>query len=352
MSDLKILPKSETSLDIISLGEILLRFDPGDERIQHARNFRVWDGGGEYNVAKNLSVVFGQRTSIATALTDNALGRLAENLARAGNVDTSQILWRENAEERTRNGLYFIERGFGLRNPSSNFDRDFTAISKVKPSDFDFEKLFGATKTRWFHTGGIFAGLSDSTFETALEAMQTARKNGAIVSYDLNYRDSLWKHRGGMEKANELNKKLLKHADVVFGLPDFKANFSSLDQSEFQIAAENLRGEFPNLKYVVSTFREIKSANLHNLTAVCFDTQNVYKATDYLNVDVFDRVGSGDAFAAGFIYGLLVEKDAQYAVECGTAHACLIMTTPGDNSTAKLSEVENLMSGQAHRVER
>lgn len=345
-------PKTDCRWDLASLGEVLLRFDSGDERIHTAQNFRVFDGGGEYNVARNLATVFRQKTAIVTALADNALGRLAENLILQGGVDASEILWRKQDEtdKMTRNGLYFIERGFGLRAPSSCFDRANTAVSQLKVGDVNWQNFFAELGARWFHTGGIFAGLSETTPEVAAKAMQAASKNGTIVSYDLNYRDSLWKNRGGREAANKVNRELLPFADVVFGVHDFTARFRDFDVNEFQKAAEKLQTEFPNLKVIATTLREVKSASLHDLSAACFTGGEVFKARDYLNVQVFDRVGSGDAFASGLIYGLLDDKGAQYSLECGTAHAILTMTTPGDNSMARLHEVESLMRGAGSNV--
>lgn len=343
---LQIKSENDCRWDLIALGEVLLRFDAGDERIQTAQTFRVFDGGGEYNVARNLSKTFRRRTAIATALTDNALGRLAENLIRQGGVDASQILWRE-ADAAARNGIYFIERGFGLRVPASCFDRANTVISQVKPEDFDWRKIFAEDKTRWLHTGGIFAGLSDTTARTAAEAMRTAKENATIVSYDLNYRDSLWKTRGGRAAANNLNRKLLPFADVVFGAFDFDSRLSKFNREDFQSAARKMKTAFPNLKIIVSTLREVHTASRHDLSAACFAEDHTFKAQDFLNIEVFDRVGSGDAFAAGFIYGLLSDKSAQFAVECGTAHGALLMTTPGDNSMSTLAEVERLMNDRS-----
>lgn len=347
---LKIKNEKDCRWDSISLGEVLLRFDAGDERIQTTQMFRVFDGGGEYNVARNLSKTFRQKTAIATALTDNALGRLAENLIWQGGVDASQILWRE-ADATARNGIYFIERGFGLRSPASCFDRSNTVISQVEPDDFDWQKIFAESGARWLHTGGIFAGLSETTAATAKKAMRTAKENKTIVSYDLNYRDSLWKTRGGRDAANSLNRKLLPFADIVFGAFDFDSKLSKFNADDFQTAARKMFEDFPNLQAVVSTLREVHTASRHDLSAVCFAENRVFKAQDFIEVEVFDRVGSGDAFAAGFIYGLLKGEHAQFAVECGTAHAALVMTTPGDNSMSTLAEVERLMNDRnAHAI--
>ena len=354
MNELHINPDADCRWDLISLGEVLLRFDCGDERIHNARSFRVWDGGGEYNVARSLAKVFRKRTAIVTALADNALGRLAEDMIRQAGVDSSKILWRETdgVGAKTRNGIYYIERGFGLRAPASCFDRANTAVSQLRAGDIDWNRIFKIQKTRWLHTGGIFVGLSETTPEVAREAMRTARQNGVIVSYDLNYRDSLWKERGGKEAANVINRELLPFADVVFGVTDLDSRLSQFDAEKFYQAALRMSEQFPNLKVVASTLRDVKTASLHNFGAACFTGNEVFTARVRENIDVLDRVGSGDAFASGFIYEFLSGKNAQYAVECGAAHACLAMTTPGDNSMAQLSEIEGLIGGESANVKR
>lgn len=336
--------------DLISLGEVLLRFDPGDMRIHNARQFFVWDGGAEYNVARNLSRVFHQRTAIVTALADNPLGRLAEDFIRQAGVDASRIIWTTDPSK-IRNGIYFIERGFGIRAPDSCFDRGNTAVSHLKPGDIDWSSLFGEG-TRWFHTGGVFTGISEDAPGVAIEAMKAARESGAIVSYDLNYRDSLWKTKGGREAANAQNRILLEYADVVFGVFDFETDLSKFDKSAFQSAARKMFADFPNLNIIASTLREVQSASWHDFSAVCATREQVFKADDYTQVQVLDRVGSGDAFASGFIYGLLSGKDLQFAVECGTAHGAIKMTTPGDGSMATLTEVLGHISGSSAHVKR
>jgi len=351
MSELIIKSKTKCRWDSVSLGEVLLRFDSGDERIHTAREFRVWDGGGEYNVARGLSKVFRQKTAIVTALTDNALGRLAEDLIWQAGVDSSEILWRP-ATGGARNGIYFIERGFGLRAPASCFDRSGTAVSRVEKGEINWNAIFAEQGARWFHTGGVFVGLSETTPDVAAEAMQAARAAGTLVSYDLNYRDSLWRERGGREAANDLNKKLLQTADVAFGVFDFDSKLSNYSENAFRQSAEKMLAEFPNLKAVVSTLREVHTASRHDFSAICFFENQIFKARDYKNTDVLDRVGSGDAFAAGFIYGLLSGKGTQYAIECGAAHGVLAMTTPGDNSMATLPEIERLMQGASAQVNR
>jgi len=338
---------SESQFDLVSLGEVLLRFDPGEQRIFNAREFRVWDGGAEYNVAANLSSVFRQRTAIVTALADNGLGRLAEGFVREAGVDASSILWREHdgIGAETRNGLYFIERGFGHRAPTSAFDRGHTAISQLCPGEIDWENILGKG-VRWFHTGGVFTGLSESTPEVAAEAMAAAKAGGAVVSYDLNYRGSLWAKRGGREAANALNRQLLSYADVVFGVFDFDSDLSTFAESAFQKAAIKMRSDFPNLQVVVSTLRATSSASRHSLGGVCFVDDRIYRSADHTDVEILDRVGSGDAFASAFIYALLEGRDAQFAIDCAAAHGALAMTTPGDKSMATLDEVLGLMEGR------
>ncbi len=349
---LKIKDEKNCRWDLVSLGEVLLRFDSGDERIHTAQNFRVFDGGGEYNVARNLAKTFRKRTAIVTALANNPLGRLAENLIWEGGVDASEILWRE--DENTRNGLYFIERGFGLRVPDSCFDRSNTAVSQLKAGDINWRRIFGEKKSRWFHTGGIFTGLSETTPEVAVEAIEIARENGTIVSYDLNYRASLWKNRGGKQAANKLNREFLPFADVVFGVisDDFEPSVTEFDEQKFQTAAEKMRKDFPNLQMIVSTVRDIHNASSHNFSAVCFADDRIIVADKYIQTNVLDRVGSGDAFVSGFIYGLLNGKDLKFAVDCGAAHGVLVMTTAGDNSTATVREIEHLMRGDSSAAKR
>lgn len=309
-----------------------------------ARRFRVFEGGGEYNVARNLSKVFRQRSAILTALAKNQIGELVEDLIWQGGVDSSEILWRETdgISRRVRNGVYFIERGFGLRQPVGCSDRGNTAVSQLKAGDFDWQKIFGARRTRWFHTGGIFAGLSETTPGVAREAMRAAKENGAVVSYDLNYRASLWETRGGLEAANKLNHELLKYADIVFGVEDFNAKLAAYDEADFTKAAENILAKFPNLQVVATTLRDVNSACSHSLGAVCFAGGKVTRTPHFANIEVLDRVGSGDAFAAGLIYGLLSEKEIEFSLNCGVANAVLTLTTLGDGSAATLAEVEKL----------
>lgn len=353
---LKIKEKKDCHWDFVSLGEILLRFDPESERIHNARAFRVFDGGAEYNVARSLAKVFRCRTAIITALADNSLGRLAEDFAQSAGIDISEIIWRrhDGIGSNTRNGLYFIERGFGLRVPDSCFDRGNTAVSQLNAGEIDWQRIFGEKKVRWFHTGGIFTGLSETTPQVALEAVKIAKESGAIVSYDLNYRNSLWKDRGGKDAANKLNREFLPFADVVFGVisDDFKPAVAEFDEQKFHKAAEKMWKDFPNLQVIVSTLRDVHNAGLHSFGAACFADHQVIVADKYIQANVLDRVGSGDAFVSGFIYSLLNEKDLKFAADFGAAHGVLAMTSVGDNSTAAIAEVEHLMRGESSAVKR
>lgn len=328
----------------MSLGEVMIRFDPGNDRIHNARSFRVFEGGGEYNVARNLSKVFRQKTAVLTALARNQIGELVEDLIWQGGVDSSEIIWRETDGicRRTRNGMYFIERGFGPRAPVGCSDRGNTAVSQLKAGDFDWPEIFGTRGARWFHTGGIFAGLSETTSEVALEAMRAARQSGAIVSYDLNYRASLWQDRGGLEAANALNQELLKEADVVFGVENFNADLAEFSEEKFESAARDVLGRFPRLQIAATTLRHVESAAVHSLSGAALADGQVFKAIDLENIAVLDRVGSGDAFAAGFIYGLLTGKEIKASLDHGVANAALTLTTLGDCSSATLDEVEKL----------
>lgn len=216
---LKIRPKNGCRWDLLSLGEVMLRFDPGDKRIWTTRSFDVYEGGGEYNVARGLKRCFGKDTAVATAFVDNPVGRLVEDLIFQGGVDSSLIRWvaDDGVGRAARNGLNFTERGYGVRAARGCSDRGHTAVSQLKPGQIPWDEIFGSKGVRWFHTGGIFCALSESTPEVAREAMESAKQHGVIVSYDLNYRDSLWKSIGGQKKAQEVNRKLAPLVDVMLG---------------------------------------------------------------------------------------------------------------------------------------
>lgn len=364
--DLKIRKKEESRWDLVSLGEVMLRLDPGDGRVATTRNFQVWEGGGEYNVARGLKRCFDMETAVVTALADNPVGRLVQDLIYQGGVDQSHVRWvgYDGIGRTVRNGLNFTERGFGVRGAVGCSDRGHTAVSQLKPGDIDWEEIFGAEGARWFHTGGIFCALSETTPSVAREAIEIAKKHRAIVSYDLNYRESLWKGAGGQARAQEVNRELAPLIDVMLGNEeDFTAclgfevegvddNLSKLDIGNFRRMIERVTSDFPNFKVVATTLRNAKTATINDWGAVCFANGEFYQATTRENLEIYDRVGGGDSFASGLIYGLLSDKGPQYAVDCGAAHGALAMTTPGDTTMATLSEVERLMKGGGARVAR
>ena len=366
MSVLKIKDAASCKYDQVSLGEIMLRLDPGDSRVRTARNFDVWEGGGEYNVARGLRRCFGLRTGVITDFADNEIGRLIEDFILQGGVDVSMIKWEDfdGLGRNVRNGLNFTERGFGIRGAVGVPDRGLTAASKMKPTDFDWEHIFGNEGVRWLHTGGIFAALSESTAETVIEAVKVARKYGTIISYDLNYRPSLWKSIGGLEKAQEVNREIAKNIDVMIGNEeDFTAclgfevegvdeNISSIDVDKFKSMINTAVSEFPNFKVTATTLRTVKTATVNDWGAICWANGEFYEAEHRPNLEIFDRVGGGDSFASGLIYGLIETGDASVAVQYGAAHGALAMTTPGDTSMATKSDVEKLVAGGSARVVR
>ncbi|HXN21610.1 MAG TPA: sugar kinase [Candidatus Dormibacteraeota bacterium] len=363
---LPIKSKGSARWDLVSLGEVMLRLDPGDCRVSTTRTFRAWEGGGEYNVARGLRRCFGMNTALVTALADNPVGRLIQDLIYQGGVDQSHVKWvaYDGVGRTVRNGLNFTERGFGLRAAVGCSDRGHTAVSHLKPADIDWEKIFGSEGARWFHTGGIFAALSETTPAVAKEAMQSARKHGTVVSYDLNYRESLWKSIGGRKRATEVNRELVSHVDALIGNEeDFTAalgfevegvdeNLSQLDTESYRHMIERVVAAFPNLKLVATTLRNVKSATRNDWGAVCYYAGKLHHATARPDLEIYDRIGGGDSFASGMIYGFLTDQGPQWAVECGAAHGALAMTTPGDTSMVTLSEVEKVMKGMSARAAR
>jgi 2-dehydro-3-deoxygluconokinase len=352
--------------DCLSLGEVMLRLDPGQSRIHTARQFQVWEGGGEYNVARGLRRCFGLCTAVATALADNPVGRLVEDLILQGGVDPSLIKWvpYDGVGRQVRNGLNFTERGFGIRGAVGCSDRGHTAISLVQPGDFDWETIFAAPNgARWFHTGGIFAALSASTAAVAVEAMDAARRHQTPVSYDLNFRDSLWKSIGGKTKAQEVNRELVRKVDLLLGNEeDFSAmlgvqikgvseDFAELPIAGYEEMLREVAAAYPNLKVVASTLRTVGSASRNAWGAIAL-YQNEIVHVPQREIDIYDRVGGGDSFASGLIFGLLAGKPIEWTVRCGVAHGALAMTTPGDTSMATLAEVERIIKGGSARIAR
>ena len=351
--------------DCASLGEVMLRLDPGEERIHTARTFRAWEGGGEYNVARGLRRCFGMRTAVITAFAKNPIGQLLEDLILQGGVDTSLVHWvpYDGIGRTVRNGLNFTERGFGVRAAVGCSDRGNTAIAHSQPGDFDWQHIFAASGSRWLHTGGIFAALSPSSASVAKAAIQAARASNTVVSYDLNYRESLWKGIGGKSKAQEVNRELVSAVDVLFGNEeDFSAalgvaldgvsnDFSHLPVSSYESILHRVAELYPNLKLIATTLRTAHTATQNDWGAIALYEGKVIHVPQR-PVEILDRVGGGDSFASGLIYGFLVGKDVPWSVQCGVAHGALAMTTPGDTSMATVSEVEAVMRGGSARIAR
>jgi 2-dehydro-3-deoxygluconokinase len=362
---LAIKPKDGNDWDLVSLGEVMVRFDPGDYRVATARTFIVSEGGGEYNVARGLKRCFGLETAIVTVVADNAVGRLLQDLLYQGGVDQSLVRWVEydGVGRQARNGLNFTERGFGIRAAQGCSDRGHTAISQLKAGEIDWEEIFGRRGARWFHTGGIFSALSETTPEVALEAIQCARKHGTIVSYDLNYRESLWKAIGGRKRAQEVNRQLAPFVDVMIGneedfsaalgfdVEGFDQHIGSVETEAFKKMIRAATKEFP-FQVVATTLRRATTATRNDWGAICWSNGTFHEAGWRNDLEIFDRVGGGDSFASGLIYGFLSGHPPQWAVECGAAHGALAMTTPGDTTMVTLKEVIQVMKGVGARIAR
>jgi 2-dehydro-3-deoxygluconokinase len=366
MTTLDLRSAEESRWDLVSLGEVMLRLDPGEERIATTRSFRAWEGGGEYNVARGLKRCFGLRTAIVTALADNPVGRLIDDLIYQGGVDRAHLGWvtYDGVGREVRNGLNFTERGFGVRGAVGCSDRGHTAVSQLRPGDVDWEQIFGVEGARWFHCGGIFAALSETTAEVALEAMEAAHRHGTVVLYDLNFRPSLWKSIGGPTRATEVNRRLVGHVDVLLGNEeDFSAalgfeiegvdeNLLHLDLDAYARLLEQVMAAYPRLAAVATTLRQVRSATVNDWSAVCRTSTGFHVGPAFEALEILDRVGGGDSFASGFFYALLNGWEPENALGYGVAHGALAMTTPGDTSMATLAEVERLVAGRAARVQR
>lgn len=344
----------------------MLRLDPGEARIRTARSFAAWEGGGEYNVVRGLARVFGLRSTVLTALVDDEVGHLVEAFVQGGGVDASNIAWIESdgVGRKVRNGLNFTERGFGVRAAKGVSDRGHTAISQLRPDQIDFDALF-AQGVRWLHTGGIYAALSDQAAETAIACLEAAKRHGTMVSYDLNYRPSLWKMIGGQARAQEVNRELAKYVDVMIGNEeDFTAslgfeiegideNLTDLDTAHFARMIGQVAQTYPNFQVIATTMRGVHTASDNDWRAIAWSKDvGVVESMDRPHLEILDRVGGGDSFASGLIYGLMDGQDLQTAVDYGAAHGAHAMTTPGDTSMASKAEILKLAAGGNARVDR
>jgi len=361
---LKIKSREECQWDAAALGEIMLRLDPGDGRIRTTRQFRVWEGGGEYNVVRGLRRCFGLRTTVVTSIVDSEVGRLLEDLMLQGGVDLSHVKWVpfDGIGRAARVGLNFTEKGFGVRAAVGCSDRAYSAASQLKPGDVDWKQLFEQEGVRWLHCGGIFAALSATTADITIEAMEAARAAGTVISYDLNFRASLWKSQGGTARAVEVNRKIAALVDVMIGneedftaalgfqVPGMDEHISKLDPANFRKMIDEVLKMYPNFKAVATTLRNAKTASINDWGAILWTEGQFYEAPLRENLEIYDRVGGGDSFASGVAYGFLAGKTPQQVVEYGAAHGALAMTTPGDTTMATLKEVESAMKGKGARV--
>lgn len=367
MAPLNIKASDACQYDLVSLGEVMLRLDPGEGRIKSTREFRVWEGGGEYNVARGLRRCFRKRTAIVTALADNDIGRLIEDLILQGGVDTQFIRWEpyDGIGRSVRNGLNFTERGFGPRGAIGVSDRGHSAASQLQPADIDWDHLFGDLGVRWFHTGGIFAALSPMTADVVEVAMKTAKEHGTIISYDLNFRPSLWREFGGTERAMEVNRRLAGYVDVMIGneedfsaalgfaVPGVDEHFAELETSGFAAMIEEVSATYPSMNVIATTLRTVRSASRNDWSAVGWSRDTGFlHGPSMPNLEILDRVGGGDSFASGLAYGLLEGLDLPTALAYGVAHGALAMSTPGDTSMASLAEVRAIVQGGTARVQR
>lgn len=329
----------------LSLGEIMLRFCPGDLPLRATDSFTFSEGGGEYNVARALSRCFGHHAGIATAIVDNEIGHLVHQLLRSSGVDDSLILWRsfDGIGRESRNPLYFAERGFGHRSPKACMDRGHSAPSQLDVEDFDWDTIFSSGKITWLHTGGIFAGLSESTGRLAHAAMSAARRHGVHVSYDPNFRGSLWQSRGGVNSAATLNRSLVPLCDTLFGIePLLHACAPPTDPEALATAMHAVSKEYPNISSIACARRITHSASEHDYHATTWHHGEISQIEGFNRIHVLDRIGSGDSFAAGFIHGQILGKSAGDSARIGCAAAALCMSTPGDALLCSRHDVEAL----------
>ncbi len=359
---LEIKSASECELDILTLGECMLRLSPpGHQRIELTPVFEAYAGGGEYNVAYALSR-YGLRAGWVSRLVDNPIGHFIRNHAGASGMDLSEIIWvpYDGVGRSDRIGINFTEIGIGVRASTSIYDRGYTAVSNMKPGDIDWKRIFTEKKVRWFHTGGIFTALSDGCAEVVQEAMKAAHEAGTIVSYDINYRTKLW----SAEKSRETTKNLIPYIDVLIGNEeDFQKslgcdvrgideNYKMLPIEAYKEMVTNSMAKYPHFQIVATTLREVTSGLLNNWSAIMYYDGKFYQSRKYENLEVEDRVGGGDGFCSGIMYGMLNMMAPQECVELGAVHGALLQSTRGDTSMITIEEIKYVMSGGSARIKR
>jgi 2-dehydro-3-deoxygluconokinase len=351
----------EGALDLLSLGALVHRLDPGIIPFRKATECKIYVSGGEYNCAANLADCFGMRTGIATAMVDCPIGDLIAERVRAMGVRPFYKRFKHNGVNGPNMATVYSDRGQGVRGPVVFYNRANEAGALLKPGDFDWQGIF-AGGVRWFHSGGIFAALSATTGELIIEGMKAAKAAGAVTSFDLNYRAKLWNIWGGHERALSVIARIVEHADVLVGNeedlqmglgipgPEVAAK-SRLDPSAFFAMIEKVVAKYPQVKVVATTLREVHSTNRHSWSAVAWIDGDTYVAPS-AELDVLDRVGGGDGYAAGFFYGLLTGEEPEEAVKLGWAHGALLTTFPGDTTMATLDQVRALAKGGSARIQR
>ena len=362
MSTLNISARTESGLDFVSLGALVHRLDPGVIPFRKARRFDVWVSGGEYNVAANLSDCFCLQTGVVTALVDYPIGDLIAEGVRATGVKPFYKRFEHDGVTGPNMATVYSDRGHGVRAPVVFYNRSNEAAALLKPGDFDWKSIFGGG-VRWFHSGGIFASLSETTADLIIEAMQAARAHGAVTSFDLNFRAKLWKRLGGSARAQQVLRKIVSHADVLVGNeedlqlglgirgPEVSTPASKLDPAVFFGMMSHVLREFPNVKAVATTLREVHSTNRHRWGAVLWIDGKTF-VSPTCDLDVVCRIGGGDAFAAGLFYGLLTGMDPDRALRFGWAHGALLTTTPGDTTMVTIDQVKAIVDGGSARVQR
>ena len=349
------------ALDFVSLGALVHRLDPGIVPFRKATECKIHVSGGEFNCAANLADCFGLRTGIATAMVDYPIGDLIAERVRAMGVKPFYRTFKHNGVNGPNLATVYSDRGYGVRPPVVFYNRSHEAAAELKPGDFDWDAIF-AGGVRWFHSGGIFAALSETTGEVIIEGIRAAKAAGAVVSFDLNYRAKLWNIWGGPEAAQSVLRRIMENVDVLVGNEEDMqlglgvkcpqvAGASKLDPGAFIGMIDEVVRLFPNVKVVATTLREVHSTNRHSWGAVAWINGNSYVAPT-CELDVFDRVGGGDGFASGLIYGLLSSQSEQEAVNLGWAHGALLTTFPGDTTMATLEQVRAFARGGSARIQR